>query len=233
MRAFRRWMVLLCLACLAGKSPAQALVRFVLPPCAEPNTTVWLEVWAELPQGQTLKSYDIRIPFDPAQLTLREDLIQQGAWFPSAGPTFFWHDVINNLLYVNAAILGPGLHVTGSGVLFRLPVDLGDPGVFDLGASVHDLFDVNAQLIPSLALPAALQAPCTSFNLRIDYLEEDHAALLEWDPQGWTEAYRVYAAPGWNQPWELAASTTATTWTDPVSQPGRIYRVRALFTSGM
>lgn len=216
---------------LSTQARGQALVRLVIPPCAEPGATVWLDVQVQLQAGQTLKSYDIRIPHDVSSLSLREDLIQQGAWFQSGGPTFFWHDVVDGVLIVNGAILGPGLCVTGAGTVFRLPAEINTPQVADLGATIHDLYNVSAQLLPSLALPAALQAPCTAFNLRVDYLRDDQAVRLEWDPQNWTQAYRIYVAEGADQPWQLAASTSATQWTDPVDRPRRIYRVRSLFTS--
>ncbi|MDP2359955.1 MAG: cohesin domain-containing protein [bacterium] len=230
MRTYQRLLPCLpVLFLLASAAWGQALVRLVLPPCAEPAGTVWLDVRVELEPGQTFKSYDIRIPFDPAQVTLQRNQIQQGSWFTAGGPTFFWHDIIGNELYVNGAILGPGLHVTGSGVVFRLPVLLAVPGVVDLQATTHLLFDVNAQLLPSFSIPAALQAPCTSFNLRIHYEEEGQQVLLEWDPQGWTQSYRVYGRDSWSLPWQLLGGTVATNWPEPLPGLRRFYQVRAQF----
>lgn len=224
----------LCLALLllAGvrQVDAQALVRLQLPSCAEPQTTVWLEVHVELQPGQTLKSYDIRIPFDPAQVLLLENQVQQGSWFQSGGPTFFWKDIIDNVLIVNAAILGPGLHVTGSGMVFRVAAQLAAPAVLDLQATTHTLFDVNAAVLPSLDLPAALQAPCTDLGLDVRYDSEADQVVLDWNSQGWTAAYRVYSREGWGQPWELLTETPDTTWSGPPPHPRRLYQVRARFT---
>ena len=224
----------LCLAilalCAASQVMAQALVRLQLPPCTEPLSTVWLEVRVELQPGQTLKSYDIRIPFDPAQVLLLENQVQQGSWFTSGGPTFFWKDIIDNELIVNAAILGPGLHVTGSGMVFRVAAQLTAPAVLDLQATTHTLFDVNAAVLPSLDLPGALQAPCTDLGLDVRYDRDTDQVVLEWNPQGWTAAYQIYARDGWEHPWQPLAETPDTTWSEAPTPLRRLYQVRARFT---
>ncbi|MFA7332180.1 MAG: hypothetical protein WC326_14015 [Candidatus Delongbacteria bacterium] len=228
----RASLCLLVLLVAASGARAQALVRLVMPECAEPYTTLWLEVRVELQPGQTLKSYDIRIPFDPTQVTLVEAQVQQGSWFQSGGPTFFWRDIIDNQLIVNAAILGPGLHVTGSGMVFRVQVQLAQPAVVDLQAATHLLFDVNAVVLPSLELPAALQAPCTDLGLQISHDLENSRAVLDWNSQGWTADYRIYGRPNWGAAWELLDSTTTTGWSEPLTVPERLYQVRARFTDG-
>lgn len=232
MRTLHR--VALCLAVLllggAMRAQAQALIRLQVPNCAEPQSTVWLEVHVELQPGQTLKSYDIRIPFDPAQVLLLENQVQQGSWFQSGGPTFFWKDIIDNELIVNAAILGPGLHVTGSGMVFRVAAQLTAPAVLDLQATTHTLFDVNAAVLPSLDLPAALQAPCTDLGLGVSYDSVGDQVVLGWNSQGWTAAYRIYARDGWEDPWQLLAETPDTTWSETPLPTRRLYQVRARFT---
>jgi hypothetical protein len=225
----------LCLAilvlCSASQVQAQALVRLQLPACAEPQTTVWLEVRVELQPGQTLKSYDIRIPFDPSQVLLLENQVQQGSWFQSGGPTFFWKDIIDNQLIVNAAILGPGLHVTGSGMVFRVAAQLVAPAVLDLQATTHVLFNVNAAELPSLDLPAALQSPCTDLDLGVHYDRDTDRVVLDWNSQGWTAAYRIYAREGWGDPWELLTETSDTSWSEAPAPQRRLYQVRARFTA--
>ncbi len=236
MRLMRRaW---LCLALALGGSvdaEAQALLRLVMPECAAPGSTVWMEVRAELQSGQTLKSYDVRIPFDPTQISFDEGQIQQGSWFTAGGSTFFWHDILDNTLYVNAAILGPNLHVTGAGTLFRLPLTLNQPTLLDLQASVHDLFNRYAQPLPVLDFPAAMQAPCTdlsvSAHLDFDPIPQLH---LIWNAQSeaqeWLDAYRVYSRQRPEDSWELEGSTLDTQWTTPLRHERRLYQIRALFT---
>jgi len=221
--------------CAAHEADAQAVVRLLMPECEAPGTNVWLEVRVELQPTQTLKSYDIRIPFDATQLQVQEAQIQQGSWFTAGGPTFFWHDIIDNTLYVNGALLGPNLHVTGSGILFRLPVQATQPALLDLQASVHQLSDRYAQPLAVVDMPVAMQAPCTELSLsaHTDY-DPESAVHLEWNAQlsaqEWLQDYRVYCRMRPEDPWELLGSTTDTQWRDPLDHDRRLYQVRARFT---
>jgi hypothetical protein len=215
---------------LAAPLFAQSLVQLSVPPCVEPGSSVVLTVSATLEEGATLKSYDLRIAVDPERATLVEASTQQGAWLPSGGPTFFWRDLIDDVLFVNAAILGPGLHVTGSGVLFTVTAELHGATLADFEPLVHDLFDVSAQVLPSLALPAAVQAPCLEFNLRIEALPQTGQVRLEWDEQPWTESYLVYRRTQAGD-WEPAGGTALTEWIDAVDDPLRLYQVRGVFGS--
>jgi hypothetical protein len=232
MRYLQQGVLCLLVLLLSGGASvqAQALVRLLMPECAEPQTTVWLEVRVELQPGQTLKSYDIRIPFDPTQAQLVEAQVQQGSWFQSGGPTFFWKDIIDNQLIVNAAILGPGLHVTGSGVVFRVQVQLAAPALVDLQAATHMLFDVNALTLPSLTLPAALQAPCTDLGLNITHDLLNARVVLDWNAQGWTADYRIYGRAALGDAWQLLDSTASTSWSEPLIPITRLYQVRSRFT---
>jgi hypothetical protein len=213
---------------LAAPLFAQSLVQLSVPPCVEPGSSVVLTVSATLEEGATLKSYDLRIAVDPERATLVEASTQQGAWLPSGGPTFFWRDLIDDVLFVNAAILGPGLHVTGSGVLFTVTAELQGATLADFEPLVHDLFNVSAQLLPSLALPAAVQAPCLEFNLRIEALPETQQLRLEWDEQPWSAGYVLYGRD-LGQAWQPLLSTTGTQWIDDAVLPGRLYQVRSIF----
>lgn len=220
----------LFLASLLAAAPvfAQALVRLTVPPCVEPGSTVLVSVQVELEPAQTLKSYDVRLFVDPAQGTILENQIAQGPWLPSGGPVFFWHDMSGDVLVVNAAILGPGLHVTGTGTLFTVPVQLNGATLADIEPTLHDLYDVDAQLLPSLALPAAVQAPCLDFNLRIENLPATEQVRLEWDAQPWTASYVVYSLD-LGGAWQPRETTTLTDWTDDAVLPGRLYQVRSVF----
>ncbi len=208
---------------------AESILRLLIPECEDPGSTVLLQVEALLDTGENLKSYDVRIAYDPEQITLLTGQMSQGAWLQSGGPTFFWHDIIGDQLFVNAAILGPGLNVSGSGILFQLPVMLGDAGIADLDLALYNLYDVDAQLLDTLPVPAAVQAPCTDYQLQIEYLPGSASARLSWQAQPLLDFYEIHVS---SQPWggySLYDTTTDTEYTDPVTVPARHYRLQAGF----
>lgn len=214
---------------LASLLQAQSLIQLNLPPCAEPGSSVILGVDVQLEEGARLKSYDIRLQFSSESVTVREDLIQQGSLFPSGGPTFFWTDLEDGLLIVNAAILGPGLYVEEDGRLFQLPLELDNTLVEDIQVSYHVLYDDTAQIMPSMAIPGAIQSPCTDLQLRIGYHPGLDEIQLEWDPQPWTQSYLLDFRPVPQGEWAQLTELAQTSWTTSAMQPGTLFRVRARF----
>jgi hypothetical protein len=220
------WLIL-----LAASAHAQGTLILQLPECVEPGGTIQLQVRVELEPGATLKSYDVRLQFDPSLISFQPNLLTQGAWFQSGGPTFFIGDVIGNQLIVNAALLGPGLAVSGSGEIFHLPMTVLQPGVVDLVVTLSDMYDVSLELLDVISVPSASEAPCTDFQLGI--LALPGQVQLDWQPQDQASDYLIEGRSALDQPWVTQDSTTATTWLDAAA-PGsrRLYRVKARYTAG-
>lgn len=219
--------LLLC----SGLAFAQGTLILQLPECIEPSGTVQLQVRVELDPGATLKSYDVRLQFDPALISFQPAQLAQGAWFQSGGPTFFIGDVIGNQLIVNAALLGPGLAVSGSGEIFHLPMTVLQPGVVDLAVSLADMYDVGLSLLDVVSVPAASEAPCTEFNLGILY--DSGQVHLDWQAQDQADDYLIERRSLLDQPWMPHDSTTATTWQEAAPPATRrLYRVTARYTPG-
>jgi hypothetical protein len=218
---------------------SQSLVRLLMPDCADPFSTVNLQVEIQLEEGATLRSYGIRIHFDSTRVTLRDDQIVQGNWLQSAGGSvlFFRNiypdDLFENsaLLIVDSAIMGPGLHVTGGGMVFEIPVEIAEPGLVDLEITSHTMYDVDGVPFFNIAVPAALQAPCIDFNLQIDYLPNSQEVQLNWLPQDWTDSYVIQASADAYFGWNAIGTTNTTSWTDPNSTTQRYYRLKAVFSS--
>jgi len=222
----------LLLLLLAGSAFSQGTLRLLLPECITPEGTVQLRAVVELEPGATLKSFDVRLQFDPARIAFTPAQLAQGPWFGSGGPTFFIGDVIGNQLIVNAAILGPGLSVSGSGDIFTIPVTILEPGIVDLAVSRADMFDVTLQPLEILTVPAASESPCTDFNLGIEH--QSGQVLLSWDAQPFATGYSIYQRPLLGTSWQLQDSTTTTQWLDNTGSPlnTRLYHVRSRYTPG-
>jgi hypothetical protein len=206
---------------------AQSLIHLDLPECASPGETVTLAVSVELEEGARLKSYDLRLQFSSPDIVIREDQIQQGSLFPGAGPTFFWSDLTDNLLIVNAAILGPGLYVEEGGVLFSLPVEVPVALFEDIQVTIHVLYDDTASVMPSLAYPATLDAPCTNLLLQVNNTGDAGLLELRWNAQPLDPVYHIYQRQITSDLWTQTAAQSDTTLLVPVTQPGFVYRVRA------
>ncbi len=212
---------------------AIATVSILLPDCTEPYTTNLMEVEIVLDPGDSLKVYDIRIQFDTLQVVPDLSQIQQGNWFPAAGPTFFWYDMIDDSLIVNQAVLGPGLAVTGSGIAFSLPVDYISPGNSDLTFALTELYNAQAEIFPSIGIPHHFAAPCTDFQLQITYLPDLDRIELEWLPQTWTQYYEILAGDEPYGPvWQVIDTSYNTNWWEPRNGiERRFYRVRSVLTN--
>ncbi|MCA9783284.1 MAG: hypothetical protein KDC10_12980 [Calditrichaeota bacterium] len=218
----------LLLLFLAGTASAQGTLSLQLPECTEPGETQILTAHVDLEPGATLKSYDVRILFDPALVTFLPAQLTQGPWLQSGGPTFFVGDVIGTEMIVNAAILGPGLSVSGSGNLFSVPVTFLQPGAIDFAVSLSTMYDVTLQVLDVLVVPSAVEAPCTSFNLNISY--GSGIVELSWDAQDLADAYRIYRKQFLGEAWSLVDSTAATSWQEAVTpESTRLYRVSAQY----
>ncbi len=214
-------------ALLATCLHAQSLIHLDLPECATPGETLTLAVSVDLETGSRLKSYDLRLQFSSPDIVVREDQIQQGSLFPSAGPTFFWTDLTDNLLIVNAAILGPGLYVEEDGVLFSLPVEVPVALFEDIQVTVHVLYDDTASVMPSLAYPATIDAPCTNLDLQLNRTGDTGLLELKWNAQPLDPVYHIYQRQISSDLWTQAAALSDTSMIVPVTQPGFVYRVRA------
>ena len=212
---------------------ADGIVRMLLSACAEPFTTHLLEVEISLEPGDSLKVYDIRIQFDTLLVVPDLYQIQQGSWLPAAGPTFFWYDMIDDILVVNQAVLGPGLAVTGSGIAFSLPVEYVSPGNSDLTFALTELYNAQAEIFPSIGIPHHFAAPCTDFQLQITYLPDLDRIELGWLPQTWTQYYEILAGDEPYGPvWQVIDNSYTTSWweqRDGVDR--RFYRVRSVLTN--
>ena len=218
-------------AVIPGAEPATAdgLVSILMPDCAEPYTTNLLEVQIALDPGDSLKVYDIRIRFDTLQVVPDLTQIQSGNWFSAAGPTFFWFDMIDDLLIVNQAVLGPGLAVIGTGIAFSIPVESLTPGNLELGFDYIDLYNTQTEIIPSVGVPHQFSAPCIDFQLQISYNCALNRIELEWLSQTWTQYYEILAADDPYDPlWLVIDTTYDIDWWETRTGAQRNYRVRAV-----
>ena len=212
---------------------AIATVSILLPDCTEPYNTNLMEVEIVLDPGDSLKVYDIRIQFDTLLVVPDLYQIQQGSWLPAAGPTFFWYDMIDDILVVNQAVLGPGLAVTGSGIAFSLPVEYLSPGNTEMAFNLTELYNAQAEIFPSIGIPHQFAAPCTDFQLQITYSSSQDRIELEWLPQTWTQYYEILTSDEPYGPvWQVIDNSYATSWWE--QRDGlerRFYRVRSVLTN--
>lgn len=223
--------VTLAITLIPLPSLATGIVSIQLPDCPEPYATNLMEVEITLDPGDSLKVYDIRIKFDTLQVLPDLSQIQQGSWFASAGPTFFWYDMIDDLLIVNQAVLGPDLAVTGNGIAFSVPVESLTPGYCEITFEFIELYNAQAEVFPSVGLNHQFSAPCTDFQLQITYQPSLDRIDLDWLPQTWTQYYQILAADTpYESTWEVIGTTPATSWGEPRGNLERYYRVRAVLT---
>jgi hypothetical protein len=216
-----------------GNLFAIATVSILLPDCSDPYDINLMEVEIALDPGDSLKVYDIRIQFDTLQVVPDLSQIQQGSWFQAAGPTFFWYDMIDDILIVNQAVLGPGLAVFGSGIAFSVPVENLTPGYSDLTFTLTELYNAQAEVFPSIAIPHQFAAPCTDFQLQITYLPALDRVELEWLPQSWTQYYEILVSDEPYGPmWQVIDNSYTTNWWEPrTGIERRFYRVRSVLNN--
>jgi hypothetical protein len=216
-----------------GSAFAIATVSILLPDCTDPYTTNLMEVEIVLDPGDSLKVYDIRIQFDTLQVVPDLYQIQQGSWFSAAGPTFFWYDIIDDVLIVNHAVLGPGLAVIGSGIAFSIPVEYISPGDTEVAFDLTELYNAQAEIFPSIGIPHQFAAPCTDFQLQITYQWDLDRIELEWLPQTWTQYYEILAGEEPYGPvWQVIDNSYNTNWFEPRNGiERRFYRVRSVLTN--
>jgi hypothetical protein len=230
-------MTLLLIAALIvfvpGNLFAIATVSVLLPDCSDPYDINLMEVEIALDPGDSLKVYDIRIQFDTLQVLPDLDQIQQGSWFTAAGPTFFWYGMIDDILIVNQAVLGPDLAVIGSGIAFSIPVENFSPGNTDLVFTLTELYNAQAEVFPSVGISHQFAAPCTDFQLQITYVPALDRIELEWLPQTWTQYYEILAADEPYGPvWQVIDTSYTTNWWEPhTGIERRFYRVRSVLTN--
>ena len=127
----------LLLLFLAGTASAQGTLSLQLPECTEPGETQILTAHVDLEPGATLKSYDVRILFDPALVTFSVPVtfLQPGA-IDFAVSLSTMYDVtlqVLDVLVVPSAVEAPCTS-------FNLNISYGS-GIVELSWDAQDLAD--------------------------------------------------------------------------------------------